>query len=594
MVTRIAGLNSGVDIESMVSKLMAAERMPLDKIKQKKMTLSWQTDLYREVNTKLASFKTTLDNMRLSGDWKLSSGKSSNENAVTVSADGTANNANHSILITSLATGATTNSSGAVSKNSVLAGAAPATTITAGVNDQFNVTLGGVTRKITLAAGGPLDATSLAAAIQTQVNNAFGTNKLAVSSNAGNLEFKSIDDASIAGTYEPTVVLGAVVGNTGLADLGFTDKQSNRINLDATLGSISSQFNTELNFGDFMINGKTFTYSATDTLRSIMNNVNNSDVGVTMNFDSVSDKFTFSTKDTGSTAVINLQAGSGNFLAAANLSAASVAGTDANVTIDGVQSYRNSNTFISNGVTYNLKQTTAIAVSVSVSKDIESTVNKVKDFVTKYNEMLDILNQRVKEAKFRSYTPLTDAQKKDMEESEIKIWEEKAKSGLLRNDDILKSGISEFRNIVISSVGSASSDYNALFKVGISTKPYDSKNPQDAGKLVIDETELRKALTEDPANVAAVFSNQPDGIAQKMYEQANKTMDALVKKAGGAGVPVESASTDIGLLIGKLNQRIADFDVKLSKKETNYYKMFSTMDTAIGKSNSVLAWLNQQ
>jgi flagellar hook-associated protein 2 len=594
MVTRIAGINSGLDIDSMVSKLMKAEAMPLDKMKQKKITLSWQTDLYREVNAKLASFKTALDGMRLNGDWKQNAGKSSNDTAVSISADSTASSINHTILITSLATGATANSSGAVSKNSLLASNAPTTTITAGVNDQINVTLGGVTKKITLTANGSYNDVSLASEIQSQVNSVFGIGKMTVSSNGGNMEFKSVDDPMISGIYEPPVVVGAVVGNTGITDLGFVDKQSNRINLNATLGSISTQFSTALTFGDFNINGQSFTYSNTDTLQSIINNVNNSDAGVNMSYDSVTDKFAFTSKDTGSAAVINLQSGTGNFLAAANLSAGSVAGTDADVTIDGVQSFRNSNSFVSSGVTYNLKQTTSTAVSVSVSQDVDSSVNKIKDFVTKYNDMLDLLNKRVKESKFRSFSPLTDAQKVDMKEADIKIWEDKAKSGLLRNDDIINSGLVGFRSLVVTSVSSASSTYNALYKVGISTMPYNINSPQDAGKLVLDESQLRQALADDPDNVIAMFSNQPDGIAQQMFDQAGKTLTALVKKAGGSGTPVESASTDLGTIISKLNLRITEFDVKLTKKEDYYYKMFATMDTAVGKSNTTLAWLNQQ
>ena len=54
---RIAGLASGMDIDSIVKNLMAAERMPLDKLKQKKQILEWQRDDYRALNTKMLSFR---------------------------------------------------------------------------------------------------------------------------------------------------------------------------------------------------------------------------------------------------------------------------------------------------------------------------------------------------------------------------------------------------------------------------------------------------------------------------------------------------------------------------------------------------------
>ena len=68
MVNRVTGLNSGMDIESLVTKLMKAENAPVDKLKQKKTTLSWTSDLYRKINTKLSSLQKNLDTMRLSGD----------------------------------------------------------------------------------------------------------------------------------------------------------------------------------------------------------------------------------------------------------------------------------------------------------------------------------------------------------------------------------------------------------------------------------------------------------------------------------------------------------------------------------------------
>ena len=57
MVMRISGMASGLDIDTMVKNLMTAERMPLDKLKQKKQTLEWQRDDYRFMNTLLLDFR---------------------------------------------------------------------------------------------------------------------------------------------------------------------------------------------------------------------------------------------------------------------------------------------------------------------------------------------------------------------------------------------------------------------------------------------------------------------------------------------------------------------------------------------------------
>lgn len=59
---RIGGLASGMDIDQLVNDLMKAERIPLDKLYQKKQIFEWQRDAYREINKKLADFDQYLFN----------------------------------------------------------------------------------------------------------------------------------------------------------------------------------------------------------------------------------------------------------------------------------------------------------------------------------------------------------------------------------------------------------------------------------------------------------------------------------------------------------------------------------------------------
>src|SRR3954451_7454063 len=57
---RISGLASGMNIDEIVTNLMTAERMPLDKINQKKTYTEWQRDDYRTMNTALSELDTML------------------------------------------------------------------------------------------------------------------------------------------------------------------------------------------------------------------------------------------------------------------------------------------------------------------------------------------------------------------------------------------------------------------------------------------------------------------------------------------------------------------------------------------------------
>ncbi|MGP0577595.1 flagellar filament capping protein FliD [Paenibacillus peoriae] len=63
MVTRISGLASGMDIDSIVKKLMTAKRVPLDKMNQQKQLMEWKRENYRESSTKIVSFQDKLTNL---------------------------------------------------------------------------------------------------------------------------------------------------------------------------------------------------------------------------------------------------------------------------------------------------------------------------------------------------------------------------------------------------------------------------------------------------------------------------------------------------------------------------------------------------
>ena len=88
MQMRISGF-SGMDIDSMVKQMIAAKRVPMDKLTQQKTVLEWRRDSYREMNSKMIDFKTKLSS------YKFSTAMNSNQavvsgNKTAVKADATA------------------------------------------------------------------------------------------------------------------------------------------------------------------------------------------------------------------------------------------------------------------------------------------------------------------------------------------------------------------------------------------------------------------------------------------------------------------------------------------------------------------------
>ncbi|MBT0955207.1 flagellar hook-associated protein 2 [Bacillus velezensis] len=150
MVTRITGLNSGLDVDSLVKKMMDAEKQPLNKLNQQKQTLEWKRDAYREMNTQIADmYSTTFNNMLMSTNWnkKTVTSSDSSVSAVAVSAE---QNISTSMSVQQLATPTTYKSSGAIN-------------FTSGQSQtlKFNVTNPGETKptevNVTIAATDTID-----------------------------------------------------------------------------------------------------------------------------------------------------------------------------------------------------------------------------------------------------------------------------------------------------------------------------------------------------------------------------------------------------------------------------------------------------
>jgi flagellar hook-associated protein 2 len=105
---RIGGLASGMDIDSLVANLMKAERLPLDKLSQKKQILEWQRDSYREMNVLLKELDTFIfDGINRRSNLTSKQVTSSDETAVSATAKASASNISTNIEVTSLAKAAT-------------------------------------------------------------------------------------------------------------------------------------------------------------------------------------------------------------------------------------------------------------------------------------------------------------------------------------------------------------------------------------------------------------------------------------------------------------------------------------------------------
>ena len=128
------------------------------------------------------------------------------------------------------------------------------------------------------------------------------------------------------------------------------------------------------------------------------------------------------------------------------------AGQNAKFTFNGLKTERSTNTFQINDFEVTLKQVTAEGappVTFSSAPDTDKIFDSVTKFVDEYNKLIEDLNKQLREPKYRDFQPLSAEQKKDMKEDEIKQWEDKAKSGTLRNDSTISSMLTQMRTALM-------------------------------------------------------------------------------------------------------------------------------------------------
>jgi flagellar hook-associated protein 2 len=360
-------------------------------------------------------------------------------------------------------------------------------------------------------------------------------------------------------------------------------------------------------------NPVTITIKANSTLDSVISQLNNdSNLGITVFRDTYTNKIVITKKDTGSKAsLVILNDGAAQIFQKLGFKNAAVngkledtngdgnvdagdtgfiAGTDAQFTINGFTTSRSTNTFTINNVTYTLKKVGT--ATITTTNDTDAMFNAIKGFVDKYNDIIGKINAKISEERYRDYPPLTDDQKQSMTQQQVDLWEQKAKSGLLRNDLILSSGLNQMRLDVYSNVSGATinPNYDTLSEIGITT----SSNYLDKGKLIIDETKLREAIENDPNAIFQLFNaNGTDfntkGIAQRLRATIKDTINKIEQKAGNT--LWTNQQFEIGRDLNDINSQIDDFNKRLQQIEDRYYRQFTAMEEAIQNANQQSMYL---
>ena len=334
-----------------------------------------------------------------------------------------------------------------------------------------------------------------------------------------------------------------------------------------------------------------------DSLNDLIKKINASGAGIKMFYDVNQEKVFLSSEKVGEDIIIDSEYPNDSFIESAlkidvNDTDAYRAANKATFSINGYEFEDHaSNTISFGGITYTIKAESDIPIYIEVNNNVEKTVDKIKEFVNQYNELITTVNGILKEPYYRSFSALTDEQKNSMSDKEIELLEEKARSGLLRSDSILSNAMSSMRIAMGGFLEEG--DISTLSQIGITT----SKNYLDGGLLSIDENKLRNALQEDPNAVYELFtskdkSGKNQGIADRVQGILDTTMKQVTNKAGQATDLFDQSY--LSRQIRETDNKIMSMEVRLEQIENRYWREFTAMEKAMNEMYAQSDWLSMQ
>ncbi|WP_346895293.1 flagellar filament capping protein FliD [Clostridium sp. UBA7503] len=258
-----------------------------------------------------------------------------------------------------------------------------------------------------------------------------------------------------------------------------------------------------------------------------------------------------------------------------------------------------SNTVILDGMTFKFTgEIPADGISVNGKNDVTAVKDKVINFINDYNKLMEQLNTLTTEKRNKNYMPLTDEQKKELSESEIKLWDEKVKQGQLYKD----SDVSRIANAMKSAMrGLVSGVDGNLEKFGI--KPVADYQGSKNGTFTIDETKLTETLENNSEEIMKFFTSIPPevegmsdqekynrtGVAQRLksilYNETVTVSSSLIKKAGIEG-SASISNNELTKSIGKYERKMEDMEKDFIRREQQLYSKWATIESMMNKLNS--------
>jgi flagellar hook-associated protein 2 len=566
---QISGIASGINWNSIINELVAADSVGINQVKAQQATVNSQVSSLGSLSTDLTNLSSSvfsLEDPSLYSGVNASSTTSGSTWGVTA-ADGTPLG-NYSVNVSTLATASQLQGaehiSSPLSSSSDVSGLTLASLPTAQAVTAGTFTVNGQAITVTTAES----LSDVFAAISTATSGAV-TGSYDPSTDTVKLANSSLGDTT-------PIVLGAANDSSNLLQaLKLTGNDAVSIQSSGALGTLqlgktiaNADLSTALSGqdgsgnGSFTINGVAISYNTgTDSLSTVLGRINSSSAGVTASYDANDDRVVLTNNATGDTGITAADT-SGNLLAALGVTGGlRVAGLNAQFSVNGSPTQTSqSNIFTSAalGITgLSLTADTTGTQTINVASDTSAITTAIQSFITDFNQLqTDITN-----------------------DTQISTANGTITTSILSSDHEVGDWASQLQTTAFNAGSGLSGSIKSLDDLGIDFNG-------TTGQLSIsDSSKLQNALTQSPSAVAAFFQTAQTGFGSIM----SSTINDIIGQNTGEQQTLQSQSSDLGDQITTMQNQL---DAEQSQLETEFQAMETMLASMQNESTTLTSMYN--
>lgn len=566
MAMRVSGINSGLDTDAIVQELVSAYSQKTEKYTKEQTKLGWKQEIWKNLNTKVYSLYNSVGKLRYSSAYSMKKTTVSDTTKATVTASGEAVNGTQKLHV------------------------------------------------LSTAQSGYLTGGKLAFRKEVTKDGVTTLEKTELKDKDGNPE-------KLTSTTKLSA-LGYTDGKDTTLDVHTTNEKGEAVTQKITLGKDSTiqdvvsalrenglNASFDENNGRLFVSSKDtgkaadFTISASTTKKIPKtdddgNLVKDKDGNVVMEEIEMSDDESASSKKL--LGLLGLDTVNNTY----DNQAVKIDGRDAVISLNGVKYTNTTNDFAINGLNVSVTGVTddvtdpenvdlstlddSTAITITTTTDSQGIYDKVKDFLTEYNNIINEITKLYNADSAGSYEPLTDDEKDKMSDTEIEKWETKIKDSLLRRDTSLGTIMNSMMTAMSSPITIDGKDYS-LSSFGIQTLGYlnAAKNEQNAYHIDGDEDDENTSGNKD--KLMDAITKNPDTVIDFMKQLSTnlyKAMDQQMQSSSLRSRYKIYNDKELDKEYSNLTKTIKQWESKVSDKEDYYYKKFSNMETAMSKLQS--------